>query len=128
VVERGAAEEVPDFDDFWNDFETFESCQHAHGMDEEEVLSPREAEMLYDIARWRLEGMPKNVAPYRLPQPEPFHFQLTEEGARELAAAFKVWTFTLRGLTKMVTRIQMAWQVRSCVRVMEGESPSLSVV
>ncbi len=128
VLERGAAEEVPDFDAFWNDFETFESCQHAHGTTAEEVLNPVEVEMLYDIGRWRADSMAKNVAPYRLREPEPFHFQLTEEGASELAAAFKVWTFTLRGLTKMVTRIQMAWQVRSCVRALAEESPKLSVV
>jgi hypothetical protein len=117
VLERGAAAEVPDFEEFWNDFETFERCQHAHGMSEGEVLSPTEVEMRYDVARWRSEGMPKDVSPYRLDALEGFRFELTEEGGREIAAAFKVWTFTIRGLTKMVTRIQMAWQVRACLRV-----------
>jgi len=80
--------------------------------------------MHYDMARWHAEGMPREVSMYRLAAPEKFRFELTEEGAREIAAAFKVWTFTLRGLTKLVTRIQMAWQVRKCVRMEQAVTVS----
>jgi hypothetical protein len=121
IVERGGAEQVEHFEEFWNDFTNFELHQHAHGDTIEQVLTPAEAEMRYDIARWRNDGMPVEVNRYRLDEPETFRFQLTETGARELEAASKVWTFTLRGLTKMVTRIQMVWQIRDCVSVKEDD-------
>jgi radical SAM superfamily enzyme YgiQ (UPF0313 family) len=124
VLARGAASEIPDFEEFWRDFKLFVRSQHAHGESPEAVLTPTEAEMQYDMARWHAEGMPKEVSLYRLAAPEKFRFELTEEGAREIAAAFKVWTFTLRGLTKLVTRIQMAWQVRKCVRMEEAVTVS----
>ena len=121
IVERGGAEQIEHFEEFWNDFTNFELHQHAHGETIEQVLSPAEAEMRYDIARWRNDGMPVEVNQYRLDEPESFRFQLTETGARELEAASKVWTFTLRGLTKMVTRIQMVWQIRDCASVKEDD-------
>jgi hypothetical protein len=46
--------------------------------------------------------------PYRLSEPVTFEFSLSQEGRNELAAALKVWTQTLKGLTKMVTRIRTA--------------------
>jgi hypothetical protein len=93
-------------------------------MTHEALLQPSEVEMHYDVARWRADGTPSDVSAYRLEQPGKFRFELSADGAREIQAALKVWTFTLRGLTKMVTRIQMAWQVRACTRLGEGEIAS----
>jgi hypothetical protein len=41
-----------------------------------------------------------------------FEFKVSETGERELRKAFQVWTSDLKGLSKLVTRIQLAWQVR----------------
>ncbi|MEK7752681.1 MAG: radical SAM protein [Acidobacteriota bacterium] len=120
LIERGAKVQVAGIEEFWRDFALYEQCKHAHGRTVEEVLSPAEVELGHDIAGWLADGMPIEVAPYRLARPERFRFELTEEGARELAAAFKVWTPTLRGMTKMVTRIQMGWQIRRCGRPADG--------
>jgi hypothetical protein len=37
--------------------------------------------------------------------------------------ALQVWTTNIQGLTKMVTRIQVAWQVKDCKRVGEEMIP-----
>jgi hypothetical protein len=105
---------IEDFERFWDNFERYQRVQHAHGPTPAEVLAPATIELEYDVDRWIADGMPLDFAPYRLTRPERFRFELTEEGAREIAAAYKVWTPTLRGLTKMVTRIQQAWQIRQC--------------
>ncbi len=113
IADKGA-DQIEDFDLFWDNFERYQRVQHAHGSTPADVLAPAFTELEYDIDRWIADGMPLEVGPYRLARPERFRFELTEAGAREISAAYKVWTPTLRGLTKMVTRIQMAWQIREC--------------
>ncbi len=121
VEERGAQNRVPDFDTFWENLTAFVRTKHADGKTEEEILSPTEAELQYDIPQWIADGMPLETALYRLPQPETFEFRLTPEGHHEMQAALRVWTPTLKGLTKMVTRIRMAWQIRSAHRLAQPE-------
>lgn len=112
VEGRAQASELPD-EDFWEDFHRFIQAKHADGKTVEQILSPVEVELRYDISRWIDDGMPLAVGSYRLPAPEVFEFRLSEEGARDLLQALNVWTPSLKGLTKMVTRIRMAWQVRA---------------
>jgi radical SAM superfamily enzyme YgiQ (UPF0313 family) len=112
---------LPGFDEFWEDFERYVQCKHADGQTEEQVLAPVRLRMRYAIPQWIADGMPREVGSYRLPAPEEFEFKLTEEGAQELTAALKVWTPTLKGLTKMVTRIRMAWQIRHARRLAQQE-------
>jgi radical SAM superfamily enzyme YgiQ (UPF0313 family) len=112
VASRAPASELPD-EDFWEDFDRFLQAKHADGTTVAEILSPAEVELRYDMQRWLEDGMPLPVAAYRLPAPEVFEFRLSEEGARDLRQALDVWTPSLKGLTKMVTRIRMAWQVRT---------------
>jgi hypothetical protein len=64
--------------------------------------------------------MPMETGAYRLPVTEVFEFGLSDEGACQLAAALKVWTPTLKGLTKMVTRVRTTWQTRQAHRVSAG--------
>jgi radical SAM superfamily enzyme YgiQ (UPF0313 family) len=121
IEERGAAALTADFERFWSDFEEYVRAKHADGRTEEEILSPVTVEMRYDIPQWIADGMPLDtIEDYRLATTEQFEFALTEEGARELRAALKVWTTGLKGLTKMVTRIRMAWQVRQARRMSGG--------
>ena len=117
LLEEKGAGSIPGFDRFWSDFERFLVEQHAHGSTPEQVFAPKDIELEYDINRWLADGMPKELHDYRLGNPARFRFELTTEGARGLAAGFEVWTPTLRGLSKMVTRIQMRWQVRKCTRL-----------
>ncbi len=121
LLERGAASQIPDFENFWSDFQLYAQVKHADGKTEEEILRPVRVEMQYDVPQWIADGMPMDITPYKLLQPESFEFRLSDEGAREMQAALKVWTPTLKGLTKMVTRIRMAWQVRKAQSLLMRE-------
>jgi hypothetical protein len=112
IEQRGGASQIENFDEFWEDFARFVEAQHASGATEKEILEPAMVTLRYDIGAWIAGGMNLDVSPYRLTVPAEFEFHLTETGQREMAAALAVWTCSLKGLTKMVTRIQMAWQVR----------------
>ena len=116
VEERGASAQIPDFEMFWRDFCRYMRASHADGATEADIVSPVNVEMAYDIGRWVGDGMPVDTSPYKLSDPEVFEFSLSEQGARQLTAALQVWTPTLKGLTKMVTRVRMAWQVRESHR------------
>jgi hypothetical protein len=112
LKERGAPEQIPEFDAFWKDLHTFVQYKHADGQDKAQILSPIRVTMSHDIPQWIADGMPLEISRYKLSEPALFEFKLSEMGARELKAALEVWTTSLKGLTKMVTRIQTAWQRR----------------
>lgn len=123
IEQRGGASQIENFDEFWEDFARFVESQHASGATEKEILEPAMVTLRYDIGAWIAGGMNLDVSPYRLPEPAEFEFHLTETGQREMAAALAVWTCSLKGLTKMVTRIQMAWQVRQPRRLGHFAAP-----
>lgn len=116
ALSHGAAEKVPEFEPFWASLAEFVKLQHADGDSEERILSPAVGWLHYDIPRWIAEGRREDPTPFRFPAPEPFEFRLSEEGAENLAGALKTWTTNLKGLTKLVTRIQVEWQIRKAVR------------
>jgi hypothetical protein len=113
VREAGAVERYPDFENLWQDFHRYIECRHAAGESIEEVLKPVSAALNYDIPRWIEDDFPRETATYRT-GPRVATFQLSEEGARELDSAFRVWSSELTGLTKLVTRIRVTSQIRSC--------------
>ncbi|MDO9091246.1 MAG: cobalamin-dependent protein [Rubrivivax sp.] len=115
LIDRGLAAQVPDFEVFWADFTTYTRHKHASGSERSQLLEPVRAQMQHDIAGWIAQEVPGNPADHRLAAPQTFAFRLTEEARRELSAALSVWTLRIKGLTKMVTRINVAWQVRECV-------------
>jgi len=114
VLNRGAAVEMEDFDGFWAAFGRFMENQHASGHTVEEILSGREAELSYDVAEWIAKGMPKKVDAFRLHEARTYQFRLGDEGLEGLRSALQVWSCELKGLTKMMKRIRVAWQVREC--------------
>jgi radical SAM superfamily enzyme YgiQ (UPF0313 family) len=128
IEAREGHRQIADFDEFWTDFHAFVEAKHASGASEEEILKPVVVTMRYDIGAWIAEGMSLEVAPYRLAAAEEFEFALTEQGRKEMAAALAVWSSSLKGLTKMVTRIQMAWQVRHAKRAFAAEPQMLAAV
>lgn len=113
VLEAGAAARYADFEALWRDFHAYVECKHASGASLDDVLRPVSATLKYDIPRWIADDFPRETAAYRLPAPRELHFHLSEEGARELEAAFRVWSSQLAGLTKLVTRIRVQSQIRT---------------
>jgi len=117
ALAHGAAERIPGFDSFWQDFTAYVRARHAHGENEDAILEPVSVSLRHDFAAWVEAGRPLEVGAYHHSDLRPYLFALSEDGARELKAALDVWTCTLKGLTKLVTRIQLAWQVRGCANV-----------
>jgi radical SAM superfamily enzyme YgiQ (UPF0313 family) len=115
LVDRGIPETVSNFDAFWTDFSTYIRNKHASGSGREELVTPVRADMRYDIAGWLAQEVLDTPDNFAMEEPQTFVFRLTEEAQRELSAALAVWTLHIKGLTKMVTRINVAWQVRECV-------------
>jgi radical SAM superfamily enzyme YgiQ (UPF0313 family) len=111
---RGVDKQIPDFDVFWDDFHRFIDLGHAHGHTTEAILAGAETEMSYDIEGWLAAGSPIDPSSFKLSEPTHVLFRLDDDSARELHAALQSWTDTLKGLTKMVTRIQVVWQERRC--------------
>jgi len=114
VEERGAARDIEHFDEFWSDFSVFVERKHADGYSRDEVLGTKSAPLRYDFDAWLRDGDIGEPGAYRLAEPTKFEFSLPPEARRELAAALDVWTTELKGLTKLVTRINVACQVREC--------------
>jgi hypothetical protein len=111
ALANGGHERIADFDRFWNNLQQFLLLRHAHGRTEEEILSNRRGTFDYDIGRWLAEGMPFETRGYLLEHPTEMEFHLSSEGRAGLHAALQVWTANIKGLTKMVNRIQRAWLV-----------------
>jgi radical SAM superfamily enzyme YgiQ (UPF0313 family) len=117
LLERGAGHAIGDFETVWNDLARYIELKHAHGASPEALLAPAQTPLRYDMPQWIAAGMPPDTRPFRLPAPQEFAFALPLQAARELEAALRVWTPTLKGLTKGVTRIRAAAQVRGCRRI-----------
>ncbi len=113
IEEGGSAAGIPGFAEFWESLTSYVLHSHAHGRTIDEVVAPSCAVLSYDIQRWLADGAPKDFAPYHLRRPQEFEFRISPTGARELRKAFQVWTADIKGLSKLVTRVQLAWQVRA---------------
>ena len=127
LLERGAAQKVGHFGAFWRELHRYVEARHAAGGTVEEITAPVEVLLGYDIGRWLADGGRLETADeYRLAAPRKFVFRLSEEGERELIAALKVWSTRLTGLTKFVTRVRIASQVRQCRPAAQDAASSLS--
>jgi Radical SAM superfamily len=112
LKKRALAAKVPMFDEFWADLHKFIYLRHAHGHSTNAILAPTKGLLRYDIAGWLEAGAPLDPTPFRWAVPQDVEFRLSDESREELEAALNVWTDQLKGLTKMVTRIRVACQVR----------------
>jgi radical SAM superfamily enzyme YgiQ (UPF0313 family) len=128
LLEHGIGHDDPGFESFWEDFHRYVECKHAHGHTVADILAGTSAFLGHDIAGWLADGMPRDTSRYRLPAPEEFRFFLTEESLESLQAALDVWTPSLKGLAKMVTRIKVAWQVHECERVHSTTAMAVAAV
>jgi radical SAM superfamily enzyme YgiQ (UPF0313 family) len=120
LVEHGADRSIRDFDTFWRDFHTYIKLLHASGRTRDEILASDSADLSYDFPAWLAEEELGDPSRFRLADRHAFEFRLTEEGRRELGSALSVWTTHVRGLSKMVTRINVDWQVRQCISMREA--------
>lgn len=127
LVESGSGREIPRLEEFWASLCMFVLHSHAHGRSVDEICRPAAATLSYDIQEWLSGGAPKDPSPYRLAGPRVFDFRVTEVGERELRKAFQVWTSDIKGLSKLVTRIQLAWQVRTCSPRVQSEKALVAV-
>ncbi len=119
LEERGVTAQIENFDEFWNDFTAYTRLRHASGRDLNTVLSQSRTVMLYDIGAWIQEKELRDPNWFRLEGARTFDFHLSDEGSRELETALRVWTIHIRGLSKLVTRINVDWQIRECRAVEE---------
>ena len=124
LIERGVESEISDFQDFWEDFTLFVQNRHTHGTSREEVLSTTDQALRYDIAAWIKAGMPHEVEAYRLVAPAAFRFALSEDAAREVSHLVDVWSMSLKGLTKGITRMRSTALERRCNRVADDSHHS----
>jgi radical SAM superfamily enzyme YgiQ (UPF0313 family) len=117
LVDRGVGACIPGFDLFWNDFSTWVRLRHASGPDRQTLLSDVTAVFQHDIPAWLAQADLSTPQSHRLPCPTEWRLSLSAEGRRELDAALEMWSLHIKGLTKLVTRIKVDWQVRDCERV-----------
>ncbi|HNH35873.1 MAG TPA: cobalamin-dependent protein [Rhodocyclaceae bacterium] len=120
LVERGVPERIGNFDLFWRDLSTYVRLRHASGGDRESILAPVSAELAYDFPAWLAAESPGDPNDFRLPRPTTHEFRLEPDARRELESALAVWSTHIKGLSKLVTRINVAWQVRECLPLNEG--------
>jgi hypothetical protein len=78
------------------------------------MLAATQVTLHYDVEAWITAGMPRDTAPFRLEAPRDFRFELSAEAADELERLIDVWTTSLRGLTKGITRMRTTSLIRSC--------------
>jgi len=114
LEDRALDTEIPGFSTFWEDLTRFIEAKHAHGTTPETILAPVRIELHHDVPAWVAAGRPVDPSRFRLHQPTLFEASLPEESAREIRGLFDVWTTSLKGLTKGVTRIRAEAQVRGC--------------
>jgi radical SAM superfamily enzyme YgiQ (UPF0313 family) len=117
--ERGVAARLADFDTLWTDFHSYVEARHATGTEMAELTRPVTLAMRYDVPEWLAHGAPIDTRAFRLEVPGTFVFRLSQDGARELESALKVWTPQAIGLSKLITRIRYSAQVRDCERAFE---------
>ena len=114
IEDRALDTTIEDFGVFWTDLTRFVEARHAHGTTPETILAPVRFELRYDLPKWVAAGRPADPGPFRLERPTLFEASLPEESAREIRGLFDVWTTSLQGLTKGVTRIRAEAQLREC--------------
>ena len=114
LEEYNVTAQIDHFDEFWEEFTTYTRFLHASGRTPNEVLTSSRAAMRYDFPAWLAEKELRNPNDYRLAEPIAFDFCLTEENSQEIENALRVWTTDIKGLSKLVTRINLCWQVRHC--------------
>lgn len=115
LLSRQLVTEGPAFESFWTDLHGWIEARHAAGGTAAEIVKPVSLTLSHDLPAWVADGRPADFRPYALATARACHFQLSDEGAKELSSAFQVWSSELIGLSKLVTRIRVQSQVRTAM-------------
>jgi radical SAM superfamily enzyme YgiQ (UPF0313 family) len=114
LIARGIRERIENFDQFWSEFGEFVRLQHASGTTKEAIVSSAHACLHYDFAAWLSQAELSDPNVFFTHQPMECEFRLTAEARREMESALDTWTTHIKGLSKLVTRINQDWQIRRC--------------
>jgi radical SAM superfamily enzyme YgiQ (UPF0313 family) len=114
LEERGIAASIKNFDRFWKDFHAYVQLIHATGRTTADILSTSKAVLHYDFPAWLANQELGDPEEFRLPEPTEFVFELSDDGRQEMESSLAVWTTHIRGLSKLVTRVKVEAQVRTC--------------
>lgn len=114
LLKYGVDRHINEFDLFWEQFTEYTRLQHASGSSVDEIMASPQIQFDFDFPAWLSEPELQDPGQFRLQESRLFCFRLTEEGARELTSAMGVWTTHIKGLSKLVTRVKLDWQVRRC--------------
>jgi hypothetical protein len=114
IEERNLGGRIFNFEEFWPDLHAYFDLRHPRGYKREELLGSHEGVLRYDIGEWLAAGMPLDTLPFRKDEPEAAEFRLSESSTHAMEAALDMWTDELRGLTRLLARIQVGAQKREC--------------
>lgn len=117
ILEHGSKNLDPEFEFFWEDLCRYLESRHAYGQCVNEILSPVNCQLQYDISRWVTDGYPMNFSDYKLDTSKIFLFELSEVGAKEIQDAIGTWSTDVRGLTKVARHLKVTSQVRQYSQV-----------
>lgn len=105
LLDHGAAERMPHFDEFWRDFARFIVMRSVTGTTIEQLTRPVTVSVRYDIAAWLAAGCPADTVAYRLPSTVQAEFHLSGANAKELTQAVEVWGLSNAGLGMLLRRV-----------------------
>jgi hypothetical protein len=125
LLDKGCHQRIMNFEAFWDDFTEYTRLKHASGRTMGGVLSSSRATFRYNIPEWLSHSELGDPNEFALATPREFEFRLGPEGQRELASALNTWTMEMNGLSKLVTRIKMDWQIRDCQDVLAATDTRL---
>ncbi|MBI2800512.1 MAG: cobalamin B12-binding domain-containing protein [Gammaproteobacteria bacterium] len=128
LVDHGARERVPDFEEFWSDFGRFIVMRSVTGMTAEQLTRPVATSVRYDIASWLGDGCPAETGKYRLPINVEAEFRLSDAHAKELKQAVAVWGLSNSGLGMLLRRVSFNALERDIVLHTVPADPQLQAV
>jgi radical SAM superfamily enzyme YgiQ (UPF0313 family) len=114
LIERGIRDRIGNFDRFWAEFGEYVRLQHASGTNKEMIVSSARAHLHYDFAAWLSQTELNDPNLFFTHEPLECEFRLPPEALREMESALDTWTTQIKGLSKLVTRINLDWQIRRC--------------
>jgi len=116
LLSKGIRDQMADFDRLWAEFSQFVRLRHASGHVKGQILSPAAAQFHYDFPAWLAQSDLTHPGQFYADEPAEFDFRLTAEGLRDMESAIDIYTTQVKGLSKLVTRINVDSQVRRCFR------------
>jgi len=120
-----AGKELPDnFASLWHDAQEYYRHLYAAGPQQDNLLQKALLKLQYDIPQWLQQGLPLEVAPYRLPTPTKLLANLNAQYREALVDVMKTRPYNLQHISKFIRRVDSEWLRRE--PVMEHAAPLAS--